>query len=274
MNKVQEFLNEQFGEVRVIVLNNEPHFIAKDVCGILDLKNTTVALNGLKEMTHKVLLQGVECTKLNLGHFPDGLNLLTEAGLYKLVFKSRKPEAEKFEDWITGTVIPAIRKDDGYVDGEEDFAKGELSEAEFILKAMNMLQNKVERLEKENEEMKPKVNKWEKFLNSDGTYSFTQVSKLLSTMAQEEKSDINISVVKLTEFLRQQDILSRQKSPDKIKDGKVKKGTYKNLPNKEYEDYFNVASVSVTDKFSTTQTTVKSSGVELIYNLVKEKYSA
>ena len=273
MNKVQEFLNEQFGEVRVVEINKEIWFMASDVARVLQYPIAT-------NMTRNLDDDEKDIQSLNTPGGEQECLIINESGLYNAVLSitKRNPEryhiARNFKKWITGTVIPAIRKDDGYVDGEEDFAKGELSEAEFILKAMNMLHDKVERLEKENEEMKPKVNKWEKFLNSDGTYSFTQVSKLLSTMAQEEKSDINISVVKLTEFLRQQDVLSKQKSPDKIKNGKVKKGTYKNLPNKEYEDYFNVASVSVTDKFSTTQTTVKSSGVELIYNLVKEKYSA
>jgi len=277
MNKVQEFLNEQFGEVRVVEINKEIWFVAKDIADALNYNET----NAMTKKIDDEDIRKIASDKLEgANNMAREFLIISESGLYQAILTITKKDIERyhlakdFKRWITGTVIPAIRKDDGYVDGEEDFAKGELSEAEFILKAMNMLQNKVERLEKENEEMKPKVNKWEKFLNSDGTYSFTQVSKLLSTMAQEEKSDINISVVKLTEFLRQQDILSRQKSPDKVKDGKVKKGTYKNLPNKEYEDYFNVASVSVTDKFSTTQTTVKSSGVELIYNLVKEKYSA
>ena len=62
-------------------------------------------------------------------------------------------------------------------------------------------------------------------------------------MSNEEKSDTEISSSKLTEFLRDSGILCKTKIPDKIKDGKVKKGSYKNLPNKEYEEYFDVVSV-------------------------------
>lgn len=278
MNKVQEFLNEQFGEVGVVEINKEIWFVASDVARVLQYTKAgdmTRNLDDDETDTQTLLIRSVNDIEQNRECL-----IINESGLYNAVLSitKRNPEryniARDFKRWITGIVIPAIRKDNGYVDGEEDFAKGELSEEEFIFKAMQMMNSKIERLTRENEEMKPKVNKWEQFLNNDGTYSFTQVSKLLSTMAQEEKSEINISVVKLTEFLRQQEILSKQKSPDKVKNGKVKKGTYKNLPNKEYEDYFNVASISVNDSFSTTQTTVKANGVELIYNLVKEKYSA
>ena len=51
--------------------------------------------------------------------------LVNESGFYKLVLKSRKPEARKFQDWVTGVVLPAIRKDGGYILGEEKVATGE-----------------------------------------------------------------------------------------------------------------------------------------------------
>ena len=55
--------------------------------------------------------------------------LVTEAGLYTLVMRSDKPEAKAFQKWVTGTVLPAIRKDGGYVRDEEKVVTGELSEA-------------------------------------------------------------------------------------------------------------------------------------------------
>lgn len=193
---------------------------------------------------------------------------VSESGLYSQVIKSRKPFAKEFKKWITGTVIPAIRKDGAYINKEEDFAKGDMSEDEFILQAMTILQNKVTRLKKENEEMKPKVERWSKFLDSNGTYSFTEVSKLLSTMENEENSNVSISVVRLTEFLRNEGVLSKAKNPSK----ENKNGSYKNLPNKPYEDLFNVVSVETRGNFNKTQTKVKAKGVEFIHDLVKEKY--
>ena len=75
-----------------------------------------------------------------------GVSLVSESGLYKLVLRSNKPEAKPFQDWVTKTVLPAIRKDGAYIMGEEKVATGEMSEDELVLKALGILQKKVERL--------------------------------------------------------------------------------------------------------------------------------
>lgn len=54
--------------------------------------------------------------------------LISESGLYKLILRSDKPQAKPFQDWVTRVVLPAIRKDGGYIMGEEKVAKGEMSE--------------------------------------------------------------------------------------------------------------------------------------------------
>lgn len=261
MNKVQEFLNEKFGEVRTVLIKKEPWFIAKDICDILGTKT--------KDLRTILKNKGIDTIDIPTNGGEQQMLCVNEQSLYKIIFKSRKPFAEEFQDWICEVVIPAIRKDGAYVDGEEDFAQNNMSEDEFILQAMTILQNKVTRLKKENAEMKPKVNKWNQFLDSNGTYNFTEVSKLISTMGQEEKSDISISVVKLTDFLRNEGVLSKAKTPDKP----TKKGSYKNLPNKDFEEYFDVVSVKTKSDFNKTQTRVKATGVEYIYDLVKNKYN-
>lgn len=270
MNKVQEFLNEQFGEVGVVEINNVLWFVASDVARVLQYPIATNMTRNLDDdekdiQTLNTLGGNQECLIIN------------ESGLYNAVLSitRRNPEryqiSRDFKKWITGTVIPAIRKDGAYVSGEEELAKGELSETEFILRAMQMLNNKVERLAKENAEMKPKVDRFDQFIDTDGTYSFTQVGKLLSTMAKADKAELNISAIKLTEFLRDNGILSKATTPDRLQpNGKIKKGSYKNLPNKKYEKYFNVATVDA-GAFCTTQTKVKAIGVEFIYSLLKER---
>lgn len=64
--------------------------------------------------------------------------VVSEQGVYDLVFQSRKPEAKAFRDWVTGTVLPAIRKDGGYTKGEEKVVTGEMSEDELVLNAMEL----------------------------------------------------------------------------------------------------------------------------------------
>lgn len=74
--------------------------------------------------------------------------LISESGLYKVILRSNKPEARQFQNWVTEAVLPAIRKDGMYVQGEEKVVTGEMTEDELIRKAMTLLDKKVERLSK------------------------------------------------------------------------------------------------------------------------------
>jgi prophage antirepressor-like protein len=84
--------------------------------------------------------------RLNLGLRGQAPWLITKAGLFRLVMKSRKPEAEDFQAWVTDVVLPSLSKDGSYVQGEEKVATGEMTEDELVLKAMLALQAKVARL--------------------------------------------------------------------------------------------------------------------------------
>lgn len=100
MNELQVFNNEMFGNVRIILQDNEPWFVAKDVCDCLEIKNTTDAIKRLDED---------ERARLNLGRQGEA-NVINEYGLYNLVLSSRKPEAKEFKRWITHDVLPSLRK--------------------------------------------------------------------------------------------------------------------------------------------------------------------
>jgi hypothetical protein len=90
-------------------------------------------------------------SKFNLGLPGNAPIFVNESGLYDLILNSRKPEAKEFKHWVTSTVLPAIRKDGGYIMGEEKVATGEMSEDEFIFKAMQMMGKKIERLTSERD---------------------------------------------------------------------------------------------------------------------------
>lgn len=123
------------------------------------------------------------------GRAPLGVN---EAGLYDLILQSRKPEAREFKDWVTGTVLPAIRKDGAYIMGEENVATGEMGEEAFILKAYEMLKRKVERLAQEkeqlsleNKEMAPKAVVFDNCvaLRQESLATFVRTLEGVNTMA-------------------------------------------------------------------------------------------
>ena len=104
MNDLEVFENQQFGEIRAVSIENEPWFVASDVCKALDLTNATVVVQRLDED---------ERSKFNLGRQGE-TNIVNEYGLYSLVLSSRKPEAKAFKRWITHDVVPTIRKHGAY----------------------------------------------------------------------------------------------------------------------------------------------------------------
>lgn len=104
MNELQIFNNEEFGEVRTVVVNNEPMFCLADVCRALDIKNATDVAKRLDDD---------ERTRLNLGRQGE-TNFVTESGLYAVILRSDKPNAKKFRKWVTGEVLPSIRKTGRY----------------------------------------------------------------------------------------------------------------------------------------------------------------
>lgn len=112
-NEAQTFVSEKFGSIRVMTINNEPWFVAADVCKALEIGNPTMALSRLDEDEKMTL-------SLTEGHSgvrggAQMANVVNEPGLYTLVLGSRKPEAKEFKRWITHEVIPTIRKTGGYI---------------------------------------------------------------------------------------------------------------------------------------------------------------
>jgi phage antirepressor YoqD-like protein len=123
----------------------------------------------------------------------------------------------------------------------------------------------IRQLEEELKRKQPMYDAWEQFLNSNGTYTFTEVAKMISTRVNKmHNMNISISPQALTDYLRSKGILSKKKS----------RGKYTNHPNKGYEEYFNVTDVPVENgnvSFHTTRTKVKPNGVQFIYELLKKE---
>lgn len=107
INELQKVFDYQGKQVRTVLVNDEPWFVAKDVCGILGIDNVSRAIDRLGEK-----MKGIT-TIHTLGGEQEML-IVSESGVYKLVFTSRKKEAEKFSDWVATDVLPAIRKTGTY----------------------------------------------------------------------------------------------------------------------------------------------------------------
>lgn len=149
MSQVQKF-NFGLMDLRVIELDGQLWFVLKDVCDALGLRPTPS--NGSYQVHYKRLAK-TELSVAVLRLPPNGqttrYKLVNESGLYKFVMRSDKPQARAFQDWVTRVVLPAIRKDGAYVLGKEKVATGEMDEDELVLKAMGIMQRKLERLAQE-----------------------------------------------------------------------------------------------------------------------------
>lgn len=99
--------NPSNAPIRVQVINNEPWFVAKDVCDALTIGNSRDAISRLDDDE-----KGVSVVATPYGE--QQMNIVNESGLYNLIFQSRKAEAKAFRKWVTGEVLPSIRKTGRY----------------------------------------------------------------------------------------------------------------------------------------------------------------
>jgi len=156
MNNIIDFSNEEFGNVRVIMKDWEPWFVAVDVCKALDIGNPSQALSRLDEdekITTLISNEGAATGK-------SLMSFVNEPGLYTLVLGSRKPEAKRFKRWITHEVIPSIRKTGSYsVNQNLTPAEILLQNAQILVeqeRRMKAIEDKTDALEDEVKEIKAK----------------------------------------------------------------------------------------------------------------------
>ena len=162
MNTLQTFEFET-AQVRVVMVDGQPRWIAADVCHILELGNPTESLRRLDE--DEVTLISTE------GAPPAGYNAVTEAGLYSLILGSRKPQAKAFKRWVTHEVLPQIRATGSYHKRPEtalEWAQAFVgAETERI------------RLEKQVADDAPKVAEWQSLMDSKGAQKIEVIAKCL-----------------------------------------------------------------------------------------------
>lgn len=177
MQELQIFKNSEFGEVRTKVLNNEPYFMLSDVCRVLEIKNSRDSKNRLNE-------KGVATTDILTNGGIQKADFINESNLYKLVFQSRKPQAEKFSDWVTSEVLPSIRKHGAYMSSE--VIEKTLSDPDYLIRlATNLKEEKAKRAlaEAQIERDKPKVLFADTVSSSNKSCLVGELAKLISQEA-------------------------------------------------------------------------------------------
>ncbi len=136
-NRIKIFENAELGKVRVAGTSEEPLFCLSDVCKILDL-HTGMTKQRLDE-------KGVSSIDTLTKGGMQPLIYISEKNLYKVIMRSDKPQAEPFQDWVCGEVLPSIRKTGGYIMAKQDETPEELM-ARALMIAQETLKRKEQRL--------------------------------------------------------------------------------------------------------------------------------
>ena len=201
MEGLQIFSNAEFGDVRTLVLNNEPWFVGKDVAGVLGYSNPQKAVRDHIDDDDKTLNESFTVNGTQ------GV-LINESGLYSLILSSKLPNAKAFKRWVTSEVLPAIRKHGLYAT-EELIANPDLAIAAF--KALKEEREARKALEAENKQMQPLALFAKSVSASDTSILIGDLAKLL------KQNGYDTGQKRLFEELRQRGFL-------------MKSGSSKNLP--------------------------------------------
>ena len=161
-NKIEVFKNEQFGEIRTALIENEPWFVAVDVCRALEIGNSSQAISRLDADEKMITLISNEGNKRG----NPNMTVVNEPGLYTLILSSRKPEAKAFKRWITHDVIPMIRKTGCYMtDSVLERIRKDPTFTYTLAKAMLREKDRADALEAELNAAKPKADYYDAFVN-------------------------------------------------------------------------------------------------------------
>lgn len=205
---LQIFKNEEFGEVRTITKDDEPMFCLIDICKALEIRNATDVAKRLDED---------ELTRLNLGSRAGETNFITESGLYAVILRSDKPNAKKFRKWVTSEVLPSIRKNGGYIAGQET-----LSDEELMAKALLVANNKIAERDKIIEQKQARIEQMKpKEIFADAV-SASHTSILVGDLAKLIcQNGYQIGQKRLFDWLRENNFL-------------IKCGSSRNMPQQRY----------------------------------------
>lgn len=199
MTDLQIFNNDQFGQIRTIVKDGAPLFVAADVCRALEIGNPSQAITRLDS----------DETTLISNEGGREINAVTESGLYALVLGSRKPEAKAFKRWITHDVLPTIRQTGGYVSDEQQFVNTYLPFADANTKALfGQTLAQLRAANEQLEQQKPKV------LFADAV-SAAHTSILVGELAKLLKQNgVDIGQHRLFQYLRENGYLIKRRGSD------------------------------------------------------------
>lgn len=203
MNDIQIFKNAEFGSIRTVAINNEPWFVGKDITDVLGYQNGSRDINHHVDEEDRKIINSQNYQNGTLEIPNRGLTVINESGLYSLILSSKLPNAKKFKHWVTSEVLPAIRKNGGYIAGQET-----MSDSEIMAKALLVAQKTIESKQAQIAEMTPKAVFADAVCSSKSSMLVGELAKIL------RQNGINIGEKRFFDWLRNNSYLIKRKGSD------------------------------------------------------------
>lgn len=158
--------------IRTVVIDSEPWFVASDVANVLEYRMAS-------DMTRRLEDCDKGYAKVSTPGGGQDMTVINESGLYDAVFRSNSEGAKPFRRWVTGEVIPAIRRTGSYATTTEPTTPALPQTYAEALRAAADQAERAELAESKVAELEPKAEFYDDLMESDGTYSFLAISKML-----------------------------------------------------------------------------------------------
>lgn len=181
MEKLQLFQNPKFGQIRTLEIDGEPWFVGKDVAEALGYSNTKDALSRHVDEEDK------RGSRFPTPSGEQTMTFINESGLYSLVLSSKLPAAREFKRWITREVIPAIRKNGGYINGQREMNPEELMAAAVLVAQRTIAERdaRISALTVKNQIMAPKADYFDQLVERNTLTNFRETAKELEVSPKE-----------------------------------------------------------------------------------------
>lgn len=206
-----QLFNFENQQVRTLKINDEPYFVGKDVANILGYADSTRAINqhvdkeDRKSLSYKASGDLVPSLWEKKNDFSNKV-LITESGVYSLIFGSQQPNAKRFKHWVTSEVLPAIRKHGAYMTDQKafDVVHNKNGLADLLQQAADQLKQKDIQIE----EMKPKAMLADAITASETSILVGEMAKIL------KKNGVNTGQNRFFKWLRENGYLIKRKGTD------------------------------------------------------------
>ena len=213
MSNLQIFNSDEFGNIRTIIVNGEPMFCLVDVCRALGIGNVNQLKTRLNESWVIANEVGVQ-TGIKADGMPAlqkiKMNFVNESNLYKVIFQSRKESAERFTDWVTGQILPSIRKNGGYIANQENMTPEQIMAAglQAAQKIIEEKNRQIREQEADIQRMRPKEVFADAVTTSRTSILIGQLAKIIS------QNGVQIGQNRLFAWMRENGYLIIRRGPD------------------------------------------------------------